>query len=73
MTYGFLMQLVFCKKCGLLVLVTPFLSGAPPPKKNPVSPAVRLRIFLDKCVIIKDLGLSVIDIFSVEMYTVKTD
>ena len=37
MTYGFLIQLVFCKKCGLLVLVTPFLSGAPPPKKNPGS------------------------------------
>ena len=40
MTYGFLMQLVFykkntTKKCGLMVLVTPFLSGAPPPKKNP--------------------------------------
>ena len=45
MTYGFLIQLVFCKKqkkkCGLLVLVTPFLSGAPPPKKNPGSaPAI---------------------------------
>ena len=25
------------KKCGLLVLVTSFLSGAPPPKKNPGS------------------------------------
>ena len=37
MTYGFLIQLVFCKKCGLLVLVTPFLSGAPPPKTNPGS------------------------------------
>ena len=33
MTYGFLIQLVFRKKCDLLVLVTPFLSGAPPPKK----------------------------------------
>ena len=30
------------KKCGLLVLVTPFLSGASPPKKNPGSaPAER--------------------------------
>ena len=29
MTYGFLIQLVFCIK-----MVTPFLSGAPPPKKN---------------------------------------
>ena len=30
MAYGFLIQLVFCeKKCDLLVLVTPFLSGAP--------------------------------------------
>ena len=38
MTYGFLIQLVFCKNiCGLLVLVTPFLSGAPPPKNNPGS------------------------------------
>ena len=36
MTCGFLIQLVFCKKrtiCGLLVLVTPFLNGAPLPKK----------------------------------------
>ena len=41
MTYGFLIQLVFCKKCGLLVLVTPFLSGAPPPKKNPGSAPVQ--------------------------------
>ena len=38
MTYGFLIQLVFCqKKCDLSVLVTPFVSGAPPPKKNPGS------------------------------------
>ena len=38
MTYSFLIQLVFCeKKGGLLVLVTRFLSGAPPPKKNPGS------------------------------------
>ena len=37
MTYGFLKQLVFCKLCGLLVLVTPFLSGAPPSKKDPGS------------------------------------
>ena len=41
MTYSFLIQLVFCeKKCGLLMLVTPFLSGAPPPKKNPGSAPV---------------------------------
>ena len=41
MTYSFLIQLVFCKKKhGLLVLVTPFLSGAPPPKKNPGSAPV---------------------------------
>ena len=34
MTYGFLIQVVFCqKKCGLLVLVTAFLSGAPLLKK----------------------------------------
>ena len=33
MTYGFLIQLVFCKKCDLLVLVMPFLSGAPLLKK----------------------------------------
>ena len=38
MTYGFVIQLVFCKKkCGISVLVTPFLSGAPPLKKNPGS------------------------------------
>ena len=40
MTYRFLIQLVFCKKSvvyGLLVLVMPFLSGAPPAKKNPGS------------------------------------
>ena len=42
MTYGFLIQLVFCKKCGLSVLVTPFLSGAPPPKKNPGSALVHV-------------------------------
>ena len=37
LTCGFLIQLVFCKTihiCGLLVLVTPILSGVPPPKKN---------------------------------------
>ena len=33
MTYGFLIQLVFCEKSGLLLLVTPFLSGAPLLKK----------------------------------------
>ena len=32
MTYGFLIQLVFCIK-----MVRPFLSGAPPPKKKPGS------------------------------------
>ena len=32
-TCGFLIQLVFCKKKS----VTPFLTGAPPPKKNPGS------------------------------------
>ena len=37
MTCGLLIQLVFCKKCGLLVLVRPFLSGATPPKKSPGS------------------------------------
>ena len=33
LTCGFLIQLVFCKKCCLLVLLTPFLSAALPPKK----------------------------------------
>ena len=40
MICGSLIQLVFCKNCGLLVLVTPFLGGAPPPKKNPGSAPV---------------------------------
>ena len=34
------MQLIFC----LLVLVTPFLSGAPPPKKNPRSATERSHV-----------------------------
>ena len=33
MTYGFLLNWYSAKKCGLFVLVTPFLSGAPPLKK----------------------------------------
>ena len=38
MTCGFLIQLVFCIKiCLGHQLVTPVLSGAPPPKKNPGS------------------------------------
>ena len=42
MTCGFLMRLVFCTKmCLHHQSVAPFLSGAPPPKKNPGSaPAV---------------------------------
>ena len=31
------------KICGVLVLVTPFLSGAPPPKNNPGSAPVKHR------------------------------
>ena len=40
MTCGFLMQLVFCKKNVVLSghqSVTPFVSGGPPPIKDPVS------------------------------------
>ena len=38
------------KKCGLSVLVTPFLSGAPPPKKNPGSaPDIDYKI-ATKCI-----------------------
>ena len=37
MTHGSNTTGILQKKCGLLVLVTPFLSGAPPPKKNPAS------------------------------------
>ena len=36
MTCGFLIQPVFCIKiCLLHQSVTPFLRGAPPPRKNP--------------------------------------
>ena len=34
MTCGFLIQLIFCKKMS----VTPFLTGAPPPKKDILDP-----------------------------------
>ena len=38
MSFGFLIQLVFCiKMCLHRQSVTPFLSVAPPPKKNHVS------------------------------------
>ena len=38
MTCGFLIQLVFCIEIGVRdQSVTPFLSGASPPKKNPGS------------------------------------
>ena len=38
MTYGFLIQLVFCiKMCLRRQSVLPFLSVAPPPKKSHVS------------------------------------
>ena len=46
MIWSFLIQLVLCKKNVLLALVTQFLTGAPPPQKNPVSSPVSRHLNL---------------------------
>ena len=67
MTCGFLIYLVFCSICLRHLSVTPFLEGAPPPRKNPASaPGVISLFYFFLCFIISDFSFIVKTIWTGE-------